>query len=580
MTYPLDVEGWKLRLWLLCAVCLVGCPVEGGPDPDDDDAVADDDDASHGDGRPASEIVVTTEAHNEIAWLPSETGFYEVTNEVSPNIAQELPPEFEVYGNRRTHMSAPTGGVVTADFDRDGFIDLFLPRTFGDNVMYWGTGDQNIWGPLADIGSLALTEMWTGSATAVDFDGDGLLDVSLTGLHEARLFRNTGERAFEDVTEAWGLRADRELGSTTAWADFDQDGDLDLFLGRYVTDIDNDDPGNDNRSAAQSSLWRNDGDSLVDVSDMLPLHGEHSAGAVLHASWHDIDGDGDLDLAHYNDFGDAYLSSRVYENQGDVFVDRSDDAQFHILTYSMGGTFRDFDGSGVPEALVTDIGSVFAFQALNPFEHVDVTQTWLSDLEIFDSSTSWSVMDLDIDGDTWSDAYITFGDFFPNVPGDQWDDEPDRVLMGTTDGGVFTGFTQQNSVLPSESWDKARGAALSDLDGNGTPDLVVGRVGQRPRVLLLQNNGTNRVVIKLVDPNRPNRYGVGATVVVETDGHRQSDTIQAGGDGSFSGQEPALYFAFGAAQTIDRMEVHWADGAVSVAEGVCANCRVRVQRQD
>ena len=135
--------------------------------------------------------------------------------------------------------------------------------------------------------------------------------------------------------------------------------------------------------------------------------------------------------------------------------------------------------------------------------------------------------------------------------------------------------------LAARAFARSRSLLASiDLDGNGTPDLVIGRLGRQPRVLLLQDNGTSRAVIHLQDLNRPNRYGVGATVAVTTNGHVQSDTIQAGGDGSFSGQEPALYFAFGDVETIDRLEVRWADGAVSVAEDVCADCRILVQRQD
>lgn len=162
------------------------------------------------------------------------------------------------------------------------------------------------WG-LADSG-------FTGTLlTAVDFDGDGWTDLAVRDHGGgAWLLRNTGEGAFEDVTEASGIRASRESeeprpGQVWAWADVDNDGDLDVYTGLP----------DDGSSDETSELLKNNGDgtfSLFKAGELRVSRNDSPTGA----SFTDIDRDGHVDLWVPQSYSLGSVQDRLYRNDGDA----------------------------------------------------------------------------------------------------------------------------------------------------------------------------------------------------------------------------------------------------------------------
>lgn len=173
---------------------------------------------------------VSTEAHrvNPLA-IHEVAGFEDVTDRSGIQF-EHVPPDLE--GPRAHYMLAATSGVAAADLDGDGAIDLFFTQVSGPNSLYWGRSDVR-WLPAELPSFMALDDLACSATTAVDFDGDGRLDLSVMAPGVLRLFRNLGDRAFEDVTDAVGLTGGAGFGSTLAWADIDGDGDLDRYAGRH-----------------------------------------------------------------------------------------------------------------------------------------------------------------------------------------------------------------------------------------------------------------------------------------------------------------------------------------------------------
>ncbi|MCA8967898.1 MAG: VCBS repeat-containing protein, partial [Planctomycetes bacterium] len=191
--------------------------------------------------------------------------------------------------------------------DGDGVLDLYLTDQGGSNHLFLGRGDgtfQPAPGPLADPVTMAGSA--SGAATFVDYDNSGRPSLLVLTEHGPRLFRNEGGRSFADVTEAAGL-VDDGKGETASWADFDGDGDLDLFVANYgcqPCSLQNRPP----YDLGHAKLFRNDGDgTFEDRTDLLEgIEGVQAMSFV--GVWIDADDDGDPDLLVANDTRGADLT--------------------------------------------------------------------------------------------------------------------------------------------------------------------------------------------------------------------------------------------------------------------------------
>ena len=470
------------------------------------------------------------------------------------------------------------GGVLAADLDDDGATDLLFPEHGGPGALYWGAGD----GTFTPGDGLPARSETDQSVSAADFDADGDLDVLILGIDSIALLRNDGDRTFTDVTAAFELVRPPGLHGGSSWADFDGDGDLDLFVAGHALEWDSDLGQFD---AVADSLFRNDGDRFVDVVGDLP-YAEGVGGPTLHAIWRDVDRDGDPDLLKFNDFGFFFLDGPFWENRGAdgdgwSWVDRRAET-IADLGAPMGAAIEDFDGDGLDDLITTDIGPPRAFRSDATWSWVDVSAAWLPGLPDTDRWVSWSVLAIDVAGSGRPSLLITYGPLalHPDEPDDTYGREPhqpDRLLQPEWDGDSFQGWTEDPDALPEQPLSNSRGAAETDLNGDGVPDLVIARIGEPPAVWLGRCTGAGRLVVDVRDPDGTNPSAIGAEVTVEVDGRVRRQTVEAGGRGSFSGQGPTLYFGTGAAAKVDRISVRWPDGRVGEATDVCAHCGLSIE---
>jgi len=242
------------------------------------------------------------------------------------------------------------GGVSVADYDNDGWYDIF----FGDGArprLYHNNGDGTFTDATAKSG--LPTEM-IGIAVAIfaDFDNDGNKDLFLgcsTGPN--RLFRNNGDGTFTEVTEGAGLGG--YLVTVAAAADYDNDGKLDLYIGRYL------DPRKDlpttlfyTRNGRGNTLLHNDGD--FHFTDVTAKAGVREGGLTLGVAWGDYDNDGYQDIYVANDFG----RDALFHNNGDgTFTDVSKATGADDYGYGMSATFGDIDNDGSLDIYVSDVHS-------------------------------------------------------------------------------------------------------------------------------------------------------------------------------------------------------------------------------
>ena len=471
-------------------------------------------------------------------------------------------------------------GLVSADLDRDGNVDLVFAQTVGPNEVYWGLGDGKF--EDGDPGALALEDELSTSLSAADFDGDGDLDLAVAFLDGMALLRLDEERLFVDVTEEVGLDAGLGWAGTPSWADYDHDGDLDLYEGRHSTAVYED----ETIDAAADHLWRNDAGHFQDDTSTFPFPNGLD-GAWLHGVWEDFNLDGSIDLLQVNDFGDTSANTFLWSNEGPStdgtwqWTDKIPNSGLGVLVAPMGSAVRDFDGDGWPDLWFSDIGKISLFQSLGPWSWVESHLTWASSSSHVLSDISWSVVDIDLAGNGKPAVVVTYGP----LPSEDTDpgfdpEQPDRFFVQEQMPGEDIHFVDRAAdVFPTTQDGNSRGVGLSDLNSDGVPDLVIGHIGDPPSILIGRCNESRRAVIELHDPTSHNRFGIGARVTIEADGELQTQTVRAGGRGTYSGSDPALFFGMSASKRIDTLTVTWPDsGEVQTLENLCSHCRITVTR--
>jgi hypothetical protein len=246
------------------------------------------------------------------------------------------------------------GGMTTADYDNDGFYDLFIPDGV-ESRLFRNKGDGAFEDVTARTGLAGLDGVSVGLFADYDNDGDKDFFVSRT-FQPNQLFRNDGG-TFSDVTVKSGIGAD-SCTTVASWGDYDNDGDLDLYVGRYL------DPRDDipttfyARNGLPNQLYRNNGNGTF--TNVTETAGVGETGLCLGTVWGDYDDDGYLDLYVVNDFGRKTL---YHNNRNGTFTDVT--VKTNTLAYGAGmsASMGDYDNDGKLDIYVANIRSEHAWYA-------------------------------------------------------------------------------------------------------------------------------------------------------------------------------------------------------------------------
>ena len=477
------------------------------------------------------------------------------------------------------HAIELSAGVVAADLDGDGFKDLFLPQLSGANGLYWGGGGGSYVAAVAGHGA-ELSDSPCQGASVADFDGDGLLDLLVLGKQVLTLLHNTGERSFDDVTTTMGLVAAPGTSAASAWADFDADGDLDVAVGNYGLAL-TESGGN----RVWNTLWRNDGARFTEVGQALQA-GAEGPGATLHMLWRDFDDDGDPDLLVLNDRGNALPPSLLLENLGGdqdswLFSDRLLSSGTGRLEQPMGASVIDLDRDGQRDLWFSNIGRTQAFSGDGSWLWTERSAHWASALPRGVDDISWAAVDIDLSGSGDPALFFSYGpligDYQPIDP-QQWVNQPDRFLRPEWDPSGELHFIEAPEVFPVEMTANSRGVARADLNGDGVPDLLVGRIDGPPQLLHGRCSESHRVAISLRATGSSNPFAIGARISVNAGGRSQMREVSADGPGPFSASDPEVLFGLGTATRIDRLDIRWPDGHSESFVGLCSHCSIRIER--
>lgn len=486
-----------------------------------------------------------------------------------------------------------SAGVVVADFDGDGRLDIFLPHEAPFSSQLWmSDGDPSQ--PPSDEAPLRFDGIDLSGAvggTAVDVDGDLDLDLFVTRWQQPNLLlRNDGKGFFADVTAVAGLDKYAWRSQSSSWADMDADGDLDLFVGSYGAQPEEmfDDPEL-KPSEDDSELWRNNGDgTFTDESHLLDAS-VHD-GFTFMSSWFDINEDGYPELFIWNDFGTAHPSRALLNEEGAGFAFQPGSGQSGIdrAFEDMGVGVADLNGDRMPDFAVTSFVKINLLTSLASTSSF-VDMTWIDGtaargLALDTSMNSdlgrnqnygWGAQFGDLDHDRDQDLVALFGYWssYTGTADPRW--QQDGLWLQSDEGNF------ENLAFEPE-WNMAdpvigRGVMLADINDDGYLD-VLKRPLDAPLIQHTSRCGDRawlRVDVRQTDLNP---YGVGTRITaISPDAHEQTRWILAGSDSMYSGGPPEVHFGLADDETVD-LEVLWPDMTTSVFEDIPVRRKVTLYK--
>lgn len=464
----------------------------------------------------------------------------------------------------------------------------FIPQKTGPeywNRMYHQKAD----GTFEDITEKAgLQGVGYGMGVAVaDYDNDGYEDLFVTAYGGNRLYHNNGNCTFTDVTDKAGV-AGGGWSSSAAWVDLDNDGLLDLVVDRYVTWDWEDVWCGEHREGYRGYchpdvfqpitmlVYHNDGKGHF--SEEAQKLGLDKPAKALGVAFADYDRDGRVDIFVANDSMPEFLFHQKKDGTfEEVGLETGAAVNAEGQTYAgMGVDFADYDNDGWPDIIVDDLANQrYALYQNNR----DGTFNYASNESGIGAMTllhsGWSLRFLDYDNDGWKDLLVAQGhdlDTIEKINPQFHYREP--MLLARNAGQKFQDVSSISGAIFHEAW-VGRGMAIGDIDNDGRIDAVVTTNGGPAHVLLNQTEQSGHWITLRLIGHKSNRDGIGAVVQIKTPRGKQWATVTTS-SGYLSASDPRVHFGLGDTSVASCMEIRWPSGIVQTLKEVKADQQIEV----
>jgi enediyne biosynthesis protein E4 len=508
------------------------------------------------------------------------------TNDYFQEIGKELGIDFvHSIGDEELNniVESSSGGAAFLDYDKDGYIDLYVtsgtwkeglssgprPDRLPGNHLYHNMKD----GSFEDVTKKAgVGGPWYSMGVTVgDFNNDGFPDIFITNYGPNVLLKNNGDGTFSDVTKkARVAGGENEFSVGAAWFDYDNDGLLDLYVGNYL----NFDPqykyfyapdgfpGPMAYDAQPDVLYHNTGNgTFEDVTKAMGI--TDIDGRAMGVGSIDYDDDGFQDIYVANDHTLNYL---WHNDAGKGFTDRGTMSgtafsQAGESTVSMSVDFADYNGDGLLDIFLSDDKYCSLYENIGNGIFSD--KSYPSGIAMpAGQFVGWSSSFIDYDNDGDVDIYKVNG-ALKHLYGQE-----DQLFENIGEAKFRDVSTESGEYFQKEL--VGRGSCFGDYDNDGDIDGYIANLNSRGAFLRNnKGNQNNWISLNLVGTTS-NHDGIGARVKV-TSGSLVQSAQRKSETGYLSQSDPRMHFGLAKNETVNKIEIRWPSGKTQVVGDVMPN---------
>ncbi len=532
-------------------------------------------------------------------------------------------------------------GVAVADFNNDDLPDLFFTGNTSANALYLNKGElkfENI----TQKAKINSTNKWSTGVSTVDINRDGFMDIYVCnsgpfkgGYDKSnQLYINNGDLTFTEKAEEYGL-ASTNRSNQASFFDYDKDGDLDLFLMNNMNSWEDkikdvveslEKMNVEDYQKESNQLYRNDDGKFIDITESS---GIMKAGYGLGLYTGDITNDGNLEIYVANDY---WIPDFLYKYQNGKFADNISSTTKHTSFFGMGVDVGDLTNDGLSEIFVLDmtpgdhIRNKTLMASMNPdrFNYIRYGLNYhpqymfnslqlnnglglFSEIGLFSGMSqtewSWSTLFADLDQDGLQDNIITNG-FLRDTKDNDWANRS-KIIRDSLGKSYDTFWTElmdaksqpvNNFIFKnlgkgefedhSKEWgfnkpSFSNGCIYADLDRDGDLDIVINNINEF--AFLYENTinesaSANYINFAFTDKGNKERFLNAKVIIHYKDDIQYREIVKT--RGYLSSVEPIAYFGIGDEKTIDKVEIKWLNGKVSIIDNPTINKTHKIEYVD
>ncbi len=488
-------------------------------------------------------------------------------------------------------------GLAAIDYDRDGWLDLFVVNS--SKLEGFGTGKPPTSRLYRNTGKGTFTDVteaagvgksgWGNGVCTGDIDNDGDEDLFVTYWGPNLLYLNNGKGSFDEAAARLGVAGPaKEWSSGCTFLDYDRDGRLDLFVTSYQHfDLAKTPPP----GKASNCEWKGmpvfcgprglpfgtatlfhqkqDG-SFEDLTQASGISAARDFYAFTPVAA-DLNGDGWTDIYFASDSTPSVLF-RNEKNGKFREIGTETGVAFNEHGFEQGGMgigVGDYNRDGLLDLVKTNFAGDHPNLYRNTGGGIFEDSVLMAGLAINPHFVGWGVAFVDLDNDGWQDIFQVNGHVYPELElgGKETYKQPRVVYRNLGDGRFEDVSTMAGPGIAARH--SSRGAAFGDFDNDGDIDVAVMNMGEPPSLLRNTLTGKSNWVKVILEGVKSNRSAIGAVVTIEAGGAKQ--TLPVLGQSSFLSQnDRRLHFGLGAAVKVDRVQVRWPNGDKESFDGGAA----------